>query len=665
VPHIFSAEPESLFYAFGWAQMHGHADLILRLYGEARGRAAEYWGETHLDNDRYIHTMDVPGRAQSWYAMQPPEMKTYLDAFVAGMNKYADTHPDRIADAMEAVLPVAVTDVLAHVQRVVHLTFVGGNAPWMSEQWTRGQLGSNAWAVGPSRSASGHALLIANPHLPWGGFLTWFEAQLVAPGVDVYGAALVGMPILGIAFNDHLGWTHTNNTFDGMDLYELELAGDGYVWNDGVTAFETDVATLRVRQADDSLREEQLSIRKSVHGPVIALQNGKALAVRITGLDQPGIMQQYWDMARATNLRDFEDAVARLQNPFFNVIYADRDGHVMYLFGGRTPRRPTGGWNDWQRIVPGTSSDNLWTETLAYDELPRVVDPPSGWVQNANDPPWTSTFPPAVAADDFPPFLAPREMGFRPQRSVRMLEDDSITFDELVAYKLSTRMELADRILDDLIPAARAHGSELANQAADVLDTWDRHADAESRGAVLFAAWVQAWAQATGGNGYATAWNEAAPRTTPDGLADPAAAADTLEAVAEHVQRTYGALDVAWGAVYRIIAPGVDLPANGGPDPLGIFRGTTYQPTDDNRFRAVGGDSYQAVIEFADPVRAEVLLSYGNASQPGSPHRGDQLALYARKELRPVWRTRAAIEANLEAREMLFRAASPSLHNSR
>jgi acyl-homoserine-lactone acylase len=126
----------------------------------------------------------------------------------------------------------------------------------------------------------------------------------------------------------------------------------------------------------------------------------------------------------------------------------------------------------------------------------------------------------------------------------------------------------------------------------------------------------------------------------------------------------YGALDVPWGDVYRLIAPGVDLAANGGPDPLGIFRGTSYEPTGDNRFRAVGGDSFQAVIEFADPVRAEVLVSYGNASQPGSPHRGDQLALYARKEFRPVWRTRAEIEANLESREMLLSAKTLAQENA-
>lgn len=656
VPHIYATGAEDLFYAFGWAQMQNHGNLVLRLYGEARGRAAEYWGADYLESDINIHTFGVPERTQVWYETQSPDMKRYLGAFAEGMNAYADAHPDRIADEAKAVLPVTPADPLAHVQRVIHLTFVAGSTPGVAEQWTRSQLGSNAWAVGPSRSASGHAMLLANPHLPWGGFFTWFEAHLVAPGLNAYGAALVGMPILGIAFNDYLGWTHTNNTFDGVDLFELELSGDGYTWDGGVQAFETVTKTLKVREGDGSLRDEPLPIHRSVHGPVVTRQNEKALAARVTGLDQSGMLEQYWDMMRATSLNEFEAALSRLQNPFFNVVYADRDGHIMYLFGGRTPKRASGDWGAWQGVVPGTASGNLWTESLAYEDLPRVVDPPQGWVQNANDPPWTATFPLAFDAAAFPSYLAPQEMGFRPQRSVRMLDEDaSITFDELIGYKMSTRMELADRILDDLLPAARDQGSDLARQAADVLEAWDRETNTDSRGAVLFAAWVEA----VGPNAYATPWNEAQPRTTPDGLADPSAAVAALEAAAQQVQSAYGALDVPWGDVYRIQVPGLDLPSNGGAGELGIFRVTWYQPADSNRFSAMGGDSYQAVIEFADPVRARVLLSYGNASQPGSPHQGDQLPLYSRKEMRPVWQARAEVEAHLEERTPLRRTETP------
>lgn len=648
VPHVYGATADDLFHAFGWAQMHSHGDLVLRLYGQARGRAAEYWGADGAENDRIVRTMGVPETAARWYAEQTPAMKGLLDAFVAGMNAYAEANPNRLDDAVEAILPVTPEDVMAHTMRVIHLTFVGGSAVPMAERWSGAeQMGSNGWAVAPARSASGNALLLANPHLPWSDFFTWYEVHLVGPGVDAYGASLVGMPVLGIAFNDHLGWTHTVNTFDGVDLYELELTGDGYRFDGEERAFEVTPDTLRIRQPDGTLRGEPLPRLRSVHGPVLARRGDRALAVRLVGLDQSGLFEQYWDMIRATDLDEFEAAQRRLQMPMFNTVYADRDGHILYLSGGRVPVRPEGGWAEWQGVMPGTESRTLWTETHPYDDLPRVVDPPAGWVQNANDPAWTSTFPPALDADAFPPYLSPRAMGFRPQRSARMLaEDSSITFDELRTYKHDTRLELADRLLDDLLPAARTHGTPLAKQAAEVLGAWDRRADAGSRGAVLFAA----WAQRLGPGSFAEPWREDAPRTTPDGLADPAAAATALDDAARQVTDAYGALDVPWGEVYRLRFGVADLPANGGPGELGLFRVLWFAPDDDQRFRAVGGDSYVALVEFSDPVRAEVLTTYGNASQPGSAHRGDQIELFARQELRPVWRTRAEVEANLEGR---------------
>jgi acyl-homoserine-lactone acylase len=355
-------------------------------------------------------------------------------------------------------------------------------------------------------------------------------------------------------------------------------------------------------------------------------------------------------MIQARNLAEFETAYRGLQNPFFNLIYADRDGHILYLFGGRTPQRAAGGWDDWQGVVPGDSSANLWTETHPYEDLPRVVDPPSGWVQNANDPPWTSTWPPALNADDFPAYMAPREMAFRPQRSVRMLlEDDKISFDELLACKMSTRSELADRLLDDLIPAAKALPDSPAAKAAAILEAWDRAYDSDSRGAVLFAEWARGLRAAD----YSQPWREDDPLKTPDGLKDPKAAAEALAAAADRVSQRYGSADVAWGQVYRLHLGEVDLPANGGPGSLGIFRVVYFQRGENNRYHALGGDSYVALVEFGEKVVARALVSAGNASQPGSPHRGDQLSLFAEKKLRPVWRTRAEVEDHLEKRESI------------
>jgi len=648
VPHVFAPDVARLSYAHGWAQARSHGDLLLRLLGQARGRAAEYWGAEHLDSDRWVHTMGIPARARAWLAAQEPVYREALDAFARGINDYAAAHAEAIDDGVEAVLPVTAADVLAHVQRSIHFTFVvspddvrGARRGWSA--------GSNAWAVAPSRSASGHAMLVANPHLPWLDLFTWFEVQLVTPEVNVSGATLIGSPFVGIGFNDRLGWTHTVNAHDGADLYELELEGGGYRFDGEVRAFETETLALKVKRDDGSLSEETLEVRRSVHGPVVAEEGGKALALRVVGLDRPALFAQYWDMARATGLEEFEAAQRRLQMPMFTVVYADRDGHVMHLFGGLTPKRPAGDWSAWSGVVPGTSSENLWTETHPYADLPRAVDPPSGWLQNANDPPWTTTFPAVLDAGDYPPYMAPRFMHLRAQQSAQMLMDDeSISFDELVTYKLSSRMRLAERVLDDVAAAVAAHGSERARRALAVLEAWDLTADAESRGGVLFAELAHELRRA--GVGFAVAWDEQRPLETPDGFADPAAAAAALDRAAAAVEERHGALDVAWGDVYRLRRGGVDLPANGGPDALGIFRVVNYR-VNDGTAEAFGGDSYVAVVEFSDPVRARALLSYGNASQPGSPHVGDQLALFARKELRPVWRTREEIEANLEARE--------------
>ena len=681
VPHIFAASNEALFRAFGRAQARSHGRRLLHLLGSARGRAAEYFGEDALSSDRWVRTMGVPGRAEAWLAEQEPRMRRYLEAFTEGINGYADDHPGTLGEEARRVLPVRPTDVLALAQRDIHFTFVtnAGVVRRLERRWepdttaarsgggrpgsdgrvrlasrprldVRPRGGSNAWAVGPSRSASGNALLLANPHLPWGGLFTWYEAQLVSPDVDAYGATLLGFPVLGIAFNDRLGWTHTVNTIDAADLYELELADGGYRFDGEVRAFQTRVDTLLVRGEDGEMREEPLPVRHSVHGPVLVEKGGHAVALRVAGLDGSGIFRQYWDMMRAGDLEDFEAALRRLQIPMFTVMYADRDGHVLHLFGGRTPDRPRGEW-DWDGVVPGDTSATLWTGTHGYDDLPRVLDPESGWLQNANDPPWTTTFPPALDPDDFPPYMAPRGMALRPQRSAGMLaEDTSVTFEELVRHKHSTRMLLADRILDDLLPAARERGDGRARKAADVLEAWDRSADASSRGAVLFHAWAATLDDRSEGSIFARPWSPDEPRSTPDGLSDPDAAVEALSVAAATVEERWGRRDAPWGETRRGRRDSLDLPGNGASGWYGVFRVVGFARTEGARRRADFGDSFVAAVEFGDTVRARALLGYGNASRDGSPHRTDQLRHMHEQELRPVWRSHRAVEEHTEER---------------
>ncbi|RUR77033.1 acylase [Chlorogloeopsis fritschii PCC 9212] len=652
VPHIYAKDAANAFKAFGWAQMQSHGNLLLRLYGQARGRAAEYWGEEYLESDRWVLTVGVPERSRSWYKAQTPTFRSYLDAFAAGVNAYAKEHPDLIDDEVKAVLPVKPEDVLAHLQRVLYFTFVVSPERIAGTTEKEQKPGSNGWAIAPKKSASGKAMLLANPHLPWADLFLWYEAQINAPGIDAYGATLVGVPVLAIAFNDNLGWTHTVNTHDGWDAYELKLAGKGYRFDGQIRPFQTKTISLKIKQKDGTLREQPLVVKSSVHGPVVSEKDGKVLALRVVGLDRPGVLEQWWDMARAKNLSEFETALKRLQLPMFTVMYADRAGNIMHLFNGQVPVHQEGDFEYWQGTIPGNTSKTLWTKIHPYQDLPRVLNPKSGWLQNANDPPWTTTFPVAIKADNYPSYMAPQgPMDFRAQRSARMLaEDPKISFDEMVEYKHSTRMELADRILDDLISAAQKQGSELAQRAAKVLAAWDRQANADSRGAVLFATWAE---EMDLEQAFSQPWNDKSPRTTPKGLANPTSAAATLEAAAVKVEKAYGKLDVPWGEVFRLKYGNVDLPANGGYGELGIFRVVDFVPNSDGGFQSFAGDSYIAAIEFSNPVRAMALTSYGNATQPNSPHKGDQLQMFAQQQLHPVWRNMKDIKAHLAERKEL------------
>ena len=411
--------------------------------------------------------------------------------------------------------------------------------------------------------------------------------------------------------------------------------------------------TIKIKQDDGTLLDQEIELMKTDFGPVINKTANRVLALRLVGLDRPDMLLQWWRMINSTSFNEFEDALKMAQIPFWNVMYADKKGEIFYLFNGLVPKRSSGDWGYWNRIIPGGKSADLWTEVHPYSDLPKVKNPETGWLQNANDPPWTCTIPIVLNPDDYPSYMAPRYMSFRPQRAARMMiEDESITFDELVDYKLSTRLEFADRILDDLFAAINNSGSEKAKSAKVVLESWDREADADSKGMVLFYNWAQKFKVWQNSN-YQKDWDINNPNTTPDGLSDPARAIQLLEAAVTETETKFGSLDVPWGDYFRINYNGKDLPANGIDGSMGVFRVAWPGGADEDHIYVGGGDSWVGIIEFGDKVKAKVLLSYGNATQKDSPHNGDQLELFSKKELRDAWFTKAEVEANTVRIEIL------------
>ena len=685
VPHIYAADRESMFYANGWAQMHNHADMLLRLYGESRGRAAEYWGPPYLELDRWVQLNGVPERALEWYTAQDPTFRKYLDAFAAGINDFAKAHPDAISSQWRVVLPVNGVDVVGHSLRAVHYMYMGSQERMRREvdqllksrsaQAQTSQAGgamkqvdvlsnrsvpqevpgSNTWAIGPPRSANGKAMLIINPHLMWGEtFYRYMEVHLVGPGYDLYGAPQIGFPTPVVGFNPRTGWGRTVNTIDTVDFYELTVRDGQYEFDGKLRPFETQTKVIKIKQSDGTFQYEKLEIRRSIHGPVVFSGKGVTVAMRVAGLDRPKMLEQWFRMGEARNLEEFKSALRMMAVPMWNANYADADGHIMLVYDGLVPKRKMGDVAYWSKVVPGNTSETLWTGYLAFDDLPKSIDPPSGFNQNTNEPPWSMTLP-ELDLSKYPAYLSPAlTLSFRTKRSLRMLtEEKAFTYEKLLADKHSTRMEIADALLPDLLKAADGSANPRVKEAATVLSRWNRETETYSRGAVLFQMFADRFFRSSNFNDkLRVKFDGKNPLNTGYGIADDTAALKALEEAAIDCEAAYGSLDVPWGQVYRFASGNSDLPGNGADGLMGVFRTIRYGRREGKQNYATHGETFVCAIEFSEPQRAECALSYGNSSQHGSIHQEDQLPLIVEKRLHPVWRDRKEVEAHLEQREV-------------
>jgi acyl-homoserine-lactone acylase len=654
VPHIYAATERGSFYGFGYAQAQSHGNLLLHMYGESRGRAAEYWGPALEAQDKWIVANDVPTRSVAWYKAQTPQMRADLDAFAAGINAYAAAHPDKIDPAVKVVLPITGLDIIQHAHRLMNYMYIASDRRVLVNPATNEAGGSNAWAVAPSRSASGHAMLLANPHLPWApSLLTYYEAQVSGPGFSIYGATQVGLPVLRFGFNNDLGFTNTVNTISGYTSYKLTLADGGYMYDGKLLPFKTETKSYKVKQPDGSLKTISFTQRIAVQGPVFDLPDGKTtVALKVAGLDRPGVLQQYLDMGKAHSWAQFSAALKTLQVPMFNIVYADRAGHILYLDNGILPKHADGDFASWNKLVAGDTSATLWDAVHPYEDLPKVLDPASGYVQNTNDPPWLATYPRVLDPKKYPAYVAiVGPMSQRSQMSNLLLAGkDKISFDQFVQKKVTTRSLMADRMLPDLLKAASDSTDHDIQQAVKILSTWDHRDEADARGALLFETWALLFApnNFTSQVNYAEKWTLDDPLATPRGLKDPIAAVALLKQAVAKTKALYGAVDRPYGEVSRFHIGDVNLPANGGMGNTGIFRTITWGPMKNGERTPVAGETWVSMVEFGTPMKAVGMMSYGNSSQPGSKHSSDQLPYLASKTFRTLWIDRADVTKHLE-----------------
>jgi acyl-homoserine-lactone acylase len=507
--------------------------------------------------------------------------------------------------------------------------------------------GSNAWALHPDRTSSGSAILLRNPHLTWGA--GYYEAHVRVPGVvEFYGDFRIGgaFGIIG-GFNRHLGWATTNNYPRYSQVYALAAdpeREDHYLLDGRSHALVGKSVTVDFLKDDGDVGSETRTTAWTPFGPVIHRTDETIYILKDPrdGLFRRG--EQFFRMMRAGSLTEWLDVMLMRAHPSSNFTYADAEGNIAHFYNARLPllpHEPTG-----DAAVLARSHSDIWTRLVPVHDLPLYVNPPGGYVQQANDTPDYTNLNVPMDRDTMPVNLPDPRLRLRSQLSLELIHGDAkLSLEDVVELKHSPRMLVAERVLDGLLNAARDARRPSLDEALEVLASWDRTAAAESRGGVLFKAWYQAYSAAMDATTfYREAWSPERPMETPAGIGDPEAAVSALAAVVD-ARAAHGLpLDIAWGAVHRVVRGDVDLPVSGCEATLGCFRTLSFAETEDGRLAANRGDAWVFAVEFGEVPRAFSVLAYGQSPKENSPHHADQAAMFAQGRMKTVAWTDADIQ---------------------
>jgi acyl-homoserine-lactone acylase len=682
IPHILADTEEAAAFGFGYAQAEDHAVEIARRFVRARGEEARYFGDEGLENDLAMAQFENLDATRRGLQHVSPLYRQILAAYAAGVNRYVAKHR---AQLPSWIPEFSAADVLAN-SRASAADALGGpgilrqlrqkyERPGSDEPATRAEWidapGSNALALGPSRTTTGKPILLGNPHLSWSSL--YWEAHVRVPGaIDFYGSTLVGIPVLRAGFNDRLGFVTTNNAPDLDDVFALALdpeRPDHYRFGGRSLPLGRRDVAVPVRSADGSLREERRTFWRSHVGEVIYRTPTHAFAVKSTRLDALRYFEGFYVLSKARTLADWQAALRLNYVPTSNFTYADADGNILYQWNARVPIRRPG--QDYRLDVPAAGPADLWDALHPVDALPRLLNPPGGYIQNANNPPAFVSLRDPIDMTGFPAEFERGQLALRPQLALDLLErSDRFGVPDVIDLKYNTRMLLAERVRRAVVDAVRSStgASAEARAGADALDAWDGRVAAASRGAVLFQRFWDGYAAAVRPP-YAMPWSASEPAATPAGIADPTAAVEHLARAVRETREAHGSERVAWGDVHRFRAGDLDLPGDGASGTYGTFRVMRFDPLADPRSpdaslqaappaRVAGnlggergmvgfGDAWVLLVDFSAPVTGWSVLAYGQTTDLRSPHSRDQLPIFAGHRLRRAWYTEAEIAANL------------------
>jgi penicillin amidase len=653
VPHVFGRTDASTVFGFAYAQAEDNFWRVEENFIHALGRASEVYGERSLDEDRLNRALEISSLAREEYARLDRHMRSLCDAFAAGFNYYLERHPEVRPRLLTKIEPWYA---LAFIRYNYYQNGFARDRIFQRTQLQTAAIdsdlkehtGSNGWVIGPSRSATGHAMLFINPHLPFFGSGQVYEGHVHSDeGWNFTGYTRFGFPFPYVGHNENGGWVSTDNAADLTDVY-VETFDDpalplAYKYGTGYRLATERVEEVRVKTAT-GIETRKFTMRKTHHGPILGSRDGKMLALRMAKHGADGWLREWYDMTRATSLAAMKRAMTPLNMLFGNVMYADRQGNTWYLYNGAIPKRDPR--FDWTKPVDGSDPATEWQGYHTIDELPQLTNPKTGWMQNCNTTPFLLTSEGNPDPKEFPKYMV--QEGDNPRGAISreiLAGKQKFTFEEWTRFAFDRRVMSAGKRLPELIAVLKkdldsqtgSNDSRL-REVHDELVRWNLQSTNDSIAMTLFSLWHA--------------------RISDDEKVDPLAA---LKEVISTLQRDFGTWKVAWGELSRlqridesrgeefldsrqsIAAPGVN--GNDGA----VFTLYAAPMRGQKRRYGVAGGSYVSVVEFAPKVRALSIHTFGASGDPRSKHYMDQAVLYARGEFKPAWLTLEDIRANLEA----------------
>lgn len=650
VPHIYGKTDKETAFGLAWAHSEDNFKTIQETFLPSVNKLASIRGKEGATLDYIVQVLRCRQTAESQFQYLSKEVVAVIEGYVSGINAYAAAHPEEVL--VESSFPMSIMDYLTGYNMVIHFFSDSGDIlrdlisneisyddSLFEENVSDKPIGSNAFAIRREKTEDNKTYLNVNTHQPLDGPFSWYEAHVVSDeGWNMLGSLYAGSPFPLIGTNEHLGWTHTYNYPDLIDVYQLEMhpkKKNTYKFDGEWKELETSTAKLKVKAIFGMKITVKKDLYWSIHGPVIKNKSGY-FAFHSNALENISSIDQWYQMNKSTNLEEFQSALKMCALPRFSVTYADRKDNIFFLSGGRIPIR-TGDF-DWLGVLPGNTSKTITNGYHPVEDLPQILNPSHNYLFNTNNTPFNAAHPDDnLLESDYDPTLNFRDG--ENNRSARFMEliaqYPTLNYEEFLRIKYD--QQYPDSLLCsfqlngvfDLNPSEYPHIKELL----EIIQRWDRKATIDNTSAaqwsILFKKLVE--------------------RTKADGLyhssyLPPELLIEEIEATQNYLLKYFGRIDIKL-ADYQIHARGdTQMPISGLVD---MIAATNSVPADDGKVRAISGDSYIMLVRYSDDaVEIETVLPFGESSRPESPHFTDQMEMYLKHERKKMTLDKEAIYQN-------------------